>query len=156
MRISAKVDYAIRAMTELAVSDIPVTAEKLAVAQNLPLRYLLGILGDLRRNRLVQSQRGPEGGFLLAQPASQISLADVFRAIDGPLAEVHDLSLSTLEYAGPAVELRTVWMAVRASLRRVLETVTLEDLAAGRLPEHVIALAAEYQTAMADRPPGRS
>jgi DNA-binding IscR family transcriptional regulator len=69
---------------------------------------------------------------------------------------VHDLSLSTLEYAGPAVELRTVWMAVRASLRRVLETVTLEDLAAGRLPEHVIALAAEYQTAMADRPPGRS
>ena len=156
MRISAKVDYAIRAMAELAVSDIPVTAEKLAVAQNLPLRYLLGILGDLRRNRLVQSHRGPEGGFLLAQPASQISLADVFRAIDGPLAEVHDLSLSPLEYAGPAVELRTVWMAVRASLRRVLETVTLEDLAAGRLPEHVIALAAEYQTAMADRPPGRS
>ena len=152
MRISAKVDYAIRAMAELAVSDQPVTAEKLAVAQDLPLRYLLGILGDLRRNRLVQSQRGPEGGFTLGQPAAQISLADVFRAIDGPLAEVHDLSLTNLEYTGPATELRTVWMAVRASLRRVLETVSLADLAAGQLPEHVIALADEYETAMADRP----
>ena len=156
MRISAKVDYAIRAMTELAVTEIPVTAEKLATAQDLPLRYLLGILGDLRRNRLVHSQRGPDGGFTLARPATQISLADVFRAIDGPLAEVHDLSLTALEYAGPATELRTVWMAVRAGLRRVLETVSLADLAAGNLPADVIALAEEYETAIADRPPGRN
>ena len=156
MRISAKVDYAIRAMTELAVADGPVTAERIAAAQQLPLRYLIGILGDLRRTRLVQSQRGPDGGFTLSRPADQISLADIFRAIDGPLAEVHDLSLTTLEYRPPATELRTVWMAVRASLRRVLETVSLADLAAGQLPEHVIALADEYETAMADRPPGRS
>jgi len=153
MRISAKVDYAIRAMTELAVAETPMTAEKIAVAQDLPLRYLLGILGDLRRHRLVSSQRGPEGGFTLAQPADQISLADVFRAIDGPLAEVHDLSLTTLEYQGPAMELRRVWMAVRASLRRVLETVTLADVAAGRLPESVIALADEYESSIPDRRP---
>jgi Rrf2 family protein len=153
MRISAKVDYAIRAMTEMAVADAPITAEKMATAQDLPLRYLLGILGDLRRNRLVQSQRGPEGGFTLAQPASQISLADVFRAIDGPLAEIHDLSLTNLEYQGPATELRTVWLAVRASLRRVLETVSLADVAAGQLPEHVLELAEEYESAVADRRP---
>ena len=114
VRISAKVDYAIRAMTELAVSDVPVTAEKLAAAQDLPLRYLLGILGDLRRNRLVQSQRGPEGGFVLAQPADQISLADVFRAIDGPLAEVHDLSLTNLSVAGQAVLDPSVARAIAA------------------------------------------
>ncbi len=153
MRISAKVDYAIRAMTEMAVADAPITAERIATAQDLPLRYLLGILGDLRRNRLVQSQRGPEGGFTLARPAAQISLADVFRAIDGPLAEIHDLSLTELEYQGPATELRTVWLAVRASLRRVLETVSLADVAAGQLPEHVLELAEEYETAVADRRP---
>jgi Rrf2 family protein len=157
MRISAKVDYAIRAMSELAASNSPVTAQDIALAQDLPLRYLLGILGDLRRTRLVQSQRGPDGGFTLAQPADQITLADVFRAIDGPLAEVHDLSLTTLEYKGPAADLRRVWLAVRASLRRVLETVTLADVAAGNLPEHVLALAEEYELAVADRPPsGRS
>lgn len=153
MRISAKVDYAIRAMTEMAVADAPITAEKIATAQDLPLRYLLGILGDLRRNRLVQSQRGPEGGFTLGQPASQIFLADVFRAIDGPLAEIHDLSLTNLEYQGPATELRTVWLAVRASLRRVLETVSLADVAAGHLPEHVLELAEEYESAVAERRP---
>ena len=152
MRISAKVDYAIRAMTELAVADAPVTAERIAAAQQLPLRYLIGILGDLRRTRLVQSQRGPDGGFTLSRPADQISLADIFRAIDGPLAEVHDLSLTTLEYRPPATELRTVWMAVRASLRRVLETVSVADVAAGRLPAHVAALAEEYETAMSERP----
>jgi len=156
MRISAKVDYAIRAMTELAVADGPMTAQQIADAQELPLRYLLGILGDLRRTRLVVSQRGPEGGFTLAQPADQIALADVFRAIDGPLAEVHDLSLTTLEYKGPAEDLRRVWMAVRTSLRRVLETVTLADVAAGNLPKHVLALADEYETVTADRRPART
>lgn len=152
MRISAKVDYAIRAMTELAVADAPVTAERIAAAQQLPLRYLIGILGDLRRTRLVQSQRGPDGGFTLSRPADEICLADIFRALDGPLAEVHDLSLTTLEYQPPATELRTVWMAVRASLRRVLESVTLADVASGDLPVHVAALADEYQAAMAERP----
>jgi Rrf2 family protein len=154
MRISARVDYAIRAMAELSIADGPVTVERIAAAQQLPLRYLVGILGDLRRTRLVQSQRGPEGGFTLGRPAEEISLADIFRAIDGPLAEVHDLSLTTLEYQGPAADLRTVWMAVRASLRRVLETVSLADVAAGRLPVHVLELADEYETAMVERPPG--
>lgn len=153
MRISAKVDYAIRAMAEMAIADEPITAQEIAAAQDLPLRYLLGILGDLRRTRLVQSQRGPEGGFSLARPADQIALADVFRALDGPLAEVHDLSLTTLEYKGPASDLRTVWLAVRASLRRVLETVTLADVAAGNLPADVLGLAEEYELAVADRPP---
>jgi Rrf2 family protein len=154
MRISARVDYGIRAMTELAVAGGPVTAEKLAAAQQLPMRYLVGILGELRRARLVQSQRGPEGGFTLGRPAAEIALADIFRAIDGPLAEVHDLSLTTLEYRGPASELRTVWMAVRASLRRVLETVTVADVASGELPTDVLALAREYEAAIAERPPG--
>lgn len=154
MRISARVDYAIRAMTELAIADAPVTVERIAAAQALPMRYLVGILGDLRRTRLVQSQRGPDGGFSLGRPAEEITLADIFRAIDGPLAEVHDLSLTTLEYQGPAAELRTVWQAVRASLRRVLETVSLAEVAAGHLPSHVVTLAAEYESAIAERPPG--
>lgn len=154
MRIPAKVDYAIRAMAELTVVAGPVKGEQLAIAQDLPLKYLLGILGDLRRARLVQSHRGPDGGFTLARPPEDISLAEIFRAIDGPLAEVHDLSLRTLEYHGPAAELRRVWMAVRASLRRVLENVSLAELAAGHLPEHVTRLADEYETASATRPEG--
>lgn len=145
MRITAKVDYAIRALAELSVAEGPVTAERLAAAQDLPLKYLLGILGELRRARLVHSHRGPDGGFTLARPPDQVSLAQVFRAIDGPLAEVHDLSLRSIEYRGPAAELREVWKAVRASLRRVLDNVTLADLAASRLPDPVRALVAEYE-----------
>lgn len=153
VRISASVDYAIRAMTELAVVDRPMTAEQLAIAQDLPLRYLLGILGDLRRARLVLSHRGPEGGFTLARPAQEIWLAEIFRAIDGPLAEVHDLSVTTLRYRGPAADLRRVWMAVRASLRRVLETVSLADVASGQLPELVQLLADEYEASSPESKP---
>src|SRR5687768_17337878 len=115
-------------MAELAAAGGgPIKAEHLAGVQGIPLKYLLGILTDLRRSRLVRSQRGPEGGFLLGRPADEISLADIFRSVDGPLAEVRDQSLSALEYVGAASDLPHVWMAVRASLRRVLETVSIAD-----------------------------
>jgi Rrf2 family protein len=147
VRISAKTDYAVRAMTQLAVmaDNGPVTADQLATAQGIPLKFLLGILNELKRAHLLRSQRGAEGGYLLRRPPAEISLADVIRAIDGPLANVHDLSLETLEYPEPADELRTIWMAVRGSLRSVLETVSIEDLAIGKLPRHVRALADKYQ-----------
>lgn len=150
MRIPAKVDYGIRAMAELAAAGGgPVKAEALAVTQDLPLKYLLGILADLRRGHLVRGQRGPDGGFVLERPAAEISLADIFRAVDGPLAEVHDRSLRALEYKGASGELPRVWMAVRASLRRVLERVTIADLAASELPGAVEDLAEEYLAATA-------
>jgi len=145
VRIPASVDYAIRALAELAsVGDGPVTAEHLASAQTIPLKFLRTIMTDLKRARLVTSQRGPEGGFMLARPAEEISLADIFRAIDGPLATVRDQSISEMTYTGAAAELPTVWMAVRAGLRRVLETVTVADLASGSVPTSVIELADEY------------
>jgi Rrf2 family protein len=147
MRIPAKVDYAIRAMAELAAADgVSLKAEQLAEAQAIPLKFLQGILTDLRRSRLVISHRGPEGGFLLARPGSEIALADIFRAVDGPLAEVRDQPLSSMAYEGAAAELPAVWMAVRASLRRVLEMVTVDDLASGALPASVVALADEYRS----------
>jgi len=145
VRIPASVDYAIRALSELAAAgDGPVTAEHLASAQNIPLKFLRTIMTDLRRARLVSSQRGPEGGFTLARPAAEISLADIFRAVDGPLATVRDQSISEMTYTGAAAELPTVWMAVRAGLRRVLETVTIADLSEGSLPASVLELADEY------------
>lgn len=145
MRIQARVDYAIRAMAELAAAgDGPVRAEDLATAQGIPSNFLRGIMTDLRRARLVSSQRGPDGGFVLTRPAGEISLADIFRAIDGPLATVRDQSLSEMTYGGAAADLPTVWMAVRAGLRRVLESTTIADLASGSLPPEVVDLADEY------------
>lgn len=146
MRIPASVDYAIRAMAELAnAGERTVTAEELAKAQGIPLKFLRGIMTELKRSRLVSSQRGPEGGFALTRPANEISLADIFRAIDGPLATVRDQSLSSMTHTGAAAELPTVWMAVRASLRRVLEVVTIADLADGKLPSPVTEMASEYR-----------
>jgi Rrf2 family protein len=147
VRISAKVDYAVRAMVQLAAEpeDEPVKAEDIARAQDIPLKFLLGILNDLKRAYLVRSQRGADGGYALMRPADEITLADVIRVIDGPLANVHDQSLSELSYPGPARRLREVWMAVRASLRSVLETTTLADVAAGNLPDEVKELASTYQ-----------
>jgi Rrf2 family protein len=154
MRIPAKVDYAIRALAELAVADDgPVKAEQLADAQDIPINFLRDIMRELRRVRIVRSHRGPEGGFVLGRPASEISLADIFRALDGPLAEVRDQSLSAMSYRGPATDLPVVWMAVRASLRRVLETTTVADLATGPLPAEVVDLAEEYRVATQARWP---
>src|SRR3989440_8759916 len=110
-------------MAELAAAPVgvPVRAEQIATSQEIPLKFLLVILNELKRARLLHSQRGAEGGYCLARDASEISLADVIRAIDGPLANVHDASLSGLSYPGPASPLVEVWMAVRGSLRSVLE-----------------------------------
>ncbi len=133
-------------MAELAVGDgAPVKAEAIATRQDISLKYLLDILRDLKRAELVRSKRGPDGGFTLSRPPADISLADIFRAIDGPLADVHDESLRGLTYASPVESLPQVWMAIRGSLRRVLETVSVADLVAGRLPDEVAELAAEYR-----------
>ena len=139
MRISAKADYAVRAAVTLAAleGDAPVKAERLAAAQDIPLNFLENILHQLKSSGLVTSHRGPDGGFRLARPAAAITLADVIRAIDGPLAGVRDDAPEDVTYPGVAAPLRDVWVALRASMRTVLEAVTLADLAAGRLPAAV-------------------
>src|SRR5215475_14284733 len=139
MRVSAKVDYAVRAGAELAAAAGagPVKGDTIAQGQGIPLKFLENILLDLKHAGLVQSQRGAEGGYWLARPADEISLADVIRAVEGPLANVRGLPPQELEYDGPSVRLREVFVAVRASLRSVLEHVTPADLARGELPEHV-------------------
>jgi Rrf2 family protein len=148
MRISAKVDYAVRAMAELAAArpgDL-VRAEDVAAAQDIPVAFLLTILNDLKAAHLVRGHRGRGGGYSLARPAQEISVADVARAIEGPLARVRDVGLKDLSYTGPATGLLDVWMAVRTSLRSVLENVTLADLVHGRLPPAITAMATEYRT----------
>lgn len=152
MRISERVDNAVRAMGELAAAGgRSVKADAIATRQDISLKYLLDILRDLKRAELVRSKRGPDGGFTLSRPPSDISLADVFRAVDGPLADVHDESLRGLVYPPPAEQLPLVWMAIRGSLRRVLETISLEDLVTGALPAPVLDLAEEYRTATDER-----
>src|SRR5438094_3281272 len=144
MRVSAKVDYAVRAAVELAVAgDGPVKGERIADAQQIPLNFLENILLELKHAGLVQSQRGAEGGYWLAQPAEEVSLAEVIRAVEGPIANVRGERPEQVAYGGAAAQLRDVWIAVRANLRAVLETVTLADLAAGRLPDEVAAIAAD-------------
>ncbi len=136
MRVSAKADYAVRAAAELAVvaGAGPVKGERIAEAQRIPLKFLENILAELKHDGIVQSQRGAEGGYWLARPADQITVADVIRAVDGPLANVRGERPEAVEYAGSAKHLLDVWIAVRASLRQVLERVTLADLVAGELP----------------------
>ena len=152
MRISERVDNAVRAMGELAVAGgESVKAESISVRQDISLKYLLDIFRDLKRAELVRSKRGPDGGFTLSRPAADISLADIFRAVDGPLADVHDESLRGLAYPTPAEQLPVVWMAIRGSLRRVLETVSVDDLVTGRLPAAVVDLADEYRAATEER-----
>jgi Rrf2 family protein len=144
VRVSAKADYAIRAAVELAASgDGPTKGERIAQAQQIPPNFLENILSDLRNAGIVASRRGAEGGYWLARPAGEISLADVIRAVDGPLANVRGVRSEQLEYTGSAERLREVWVAVRASLRGVLEKVTLADLAAGELPASVQELAGD-------------
>ena len=142
MRISVKVDYAIRAMAELAAAgrQDPLKADDIAARQDIPAPFLLSILADLRQAQLVRSARGRHGGYILARTAEEITLADVIRALEGPLANIHDTSLRDLQYRGAATALVTVWMAVRTSLREVLEKVTLAHLIANDLPNHVGAM----------------
>jgi Rrf2 family protein len=140
VQIPAKADYGIRALLTLASATSSVTAEHLAEEQDLPPRFLGAILSDLRRAGLVVSQRGSEGGFRLARPASQITIADALRAISGPMAGVRGLRPEMVAYEGAAVNLREVWVAVRASLRNVLEHVTIEQVASGKLPSSITKL----------------
>jgi Rrf2 family protein len=133
--VTARVDYAVRALVELAAAaPASVKRERLAAAQDVPAKFLEAILGDLRRHGLVQSQRGTDGGYRLAVPAAEIAVADVIRAVEGPLADVRGTPPEALDYPGAAAALRSVWLATRASLRSVLEAVTIADIAAGTLP----------------------
>jgi Rrf2 family protein len=145
VRVSAKTDYALRALVELAASgeNGPVKGERLATSQGIPLRFLENILLQLRHAGLVESRRGAEGGYRLARAADDIALADVIRAIDGPLAGVGGARPEALDFHGSAEPLREVWVAVRASLRAVLEGVTVADVASGELPAHVRTLVAD-------------
>lgn len=138
MQIPAKSDYAIRALLVLAASDgRPTSGASLAAAQQIPPKFLELILAELRRSGIVASVRGAEGGYRLARPATQIALADVIRAVDGPLAEVRGERPESVEYEGAALHLQKVWIAVRVALRGVLEITTLADVAHGNLPRHV-------------------
>ncbi|MEO6858112.1 MAG: Rrf2 family transcriptional regulator [Solirubrobacteraceae bacterium] len=142
MRISAKADYAVRAMVELAAADgeRPVKAERIANAQGIPLNFLENILGELRHAGIVRSHRGAEGGFRLAKPAAEISVADVIRAVEGPLASVRGAPPEEADYTGAASALPRVWIAVRVNLRRVVEQVTIADIAEDSIPASVDAL----------------
>jgi Rrf2 family protein len=157
VRVSAKVDYALRAVAQLAAeggSD-PVTADRLAHAQDIPLSFLLGILRELTRGRLLRSHRGTDGGYVLARPADEITLADVMRIIDGPLVNLRDSGIRDLDYGGPSEALEDVWMAVRSSVRSVLEAVTVADLVSNSLPASVRTLAATYVQSEMARQDGR-
>jgi Rrf2 family protein len=143
VRISAKADYAVRAAVELAAAgeSEPVKSEAIAEAQQIPPRFLENILGELRHSGLVQSRRGAEGGYRLSRAADDITIAEVIRAVDGPLATVRGDPADELEYDGTAVPLQEVWLALRANIRRVLETVTLAAVVEGDLPPQVRDLA---------------
>ncbi len=138
VQVNAKADYAIRALAELADAAAgtggPMKADAIAQAQGIPLKFLENILLELRHADLVTAQRGASGGYTLARPAAEITLADAIRAVDGPLANIRGQRPDQLQYTGPATMLREVWIAVRANLRAVLEVVTIEDLRSGHLP----------------------
>jgi Rrf2 family protein len=142
MQVSAKTDYALRALLELAASadDRPRPVEELAEAQEIPVSFLKNILAQLRSAGIVRSRRGSEGGYQLAQPADQLSLASVIRAVEGPLVGVRGERPEAVSYGGSAECLREVWVAVRVNLREVLEQVTVADVAEGKLPPAVVAL----------------
>jgi Rrf2 family protein len=143
VRISAKADYAVRAAAELAAAtgEKPMKAEQIATVQGIPLNFLENILGELRHAGIVRSQRGADGGFRLARAAEEVTVADVIRAVEGPLATVRGAPPEESSYPGAAGELVRVWIAVRKSLRNVVEEVTLADLAGARLPRAVARLA---------------
>jgi Rrf2 family protein len=148
MRISARADYAVRAVLELAVRQAdgpvnPVKAEEIAEEQGIPHKFLEGILGDLRRAGVVTSRRGGGGGYALAREAARVTVADVIRAVDGPIVSVRGERPTGLAYTGSAQPLLPLWIALRANVRKILEGVTVADIAAQALPEPVRSLAAE-------------
>ena len=138
MQISARTDYAVRAMLTLAAAgQDTVTGQALAADQQLPQKFLEAILTDLRRTGLVRSRRGPIGGYALARPPSEIAIGEIVRAVDGPLAVVRGERPEQAVYAGAAEHLGTLWVALRAAVRSVLDDVTLEQVLTGDLPEPV-------------------
>jgi Rrf2 family protein len=147
MRVTAKVDYAVRAcvlLAEAAANDAgPLKGEQVARAQEIPVKYLENILSELRQAGIVRSQRGAEGGYWLGKPASEVALADIIRAVEGPLANVRGERPEGLEYPDGTGSLKEVWIATRAALRSVLDVVTLEDVYRNRLPRSVKALVAK-------------
>ncbi len=141
MRISAKVDYAVRAAVELAAAgDQPVKGDTVAEAQGIPLKFLENILGELKHSGIVASRRGAQGGYWLAKPAEEVSLAEIVRAVEGPLATVRGQGPESLDYEGGAKPLQQVWIALRANIRAVMETVSLADVVDGKLPARVLEL----------------
>jgi Rrf2 family protein len=142
VRISAKTDYAIRAAAELAAAPPGqwVKTESVSNAQDIPLPFLLNILAELRTAGLVRSRRGVDGGYQLARAASELTVADIIRAVDGPLANIAGSRPEDVAYQGSAVALRDIWVALRATMRSVLEGVSVADLAAGKLPDQIMAL----------------
>jgi Rrf2 family protein len=147
MHVTAKADYAVRAVVELASGEqgSPRKVDEVARAQGIPLSFLENILTQLRSAGLVRSQRGPEGGYWLAQPAEETNLAQVIRAVEGPLVGVRGQRPEEISYEGSAEALQQVWIALRANLRKVLEHVSVADVAAGKLPKEVLALTREEE-----------
>jgi Rrf2 family protein len=145
MRITAKADYAVRATCELAAraGQGPVKGDVIAAAQGIPLKFLENILGEMKKSGILASQRGAVGGYWLAKPAAEITVADVIRAVEGPLADVRGQRPEVLAFEGAAESLRDVWLAVRVNLRSVLERVTVADVAGRDLPAFVADLLAE-------------
>lgn len=144
MRVTAKVDYALRALVELAAADgATVKGDRLAEAQAIPLKFLENILSELRRGGIVGSQRGADGGYRLQRSPETVSVADVIRAVEGPLADVHGTPPEMLDPPGVAAPVREVWLATRAAMRSVLEVVTIRDIATGKLPPVVEGLLAD-------------
>ena len=146
MRVTAKAEYAVRAVMELAGGNgEPVKRDRIVAAQGIPPKFLENILGELRHAGLVESQRGSEGGYWLSRDPAEITIADVMRAVEGPLASVRSHRPETLEYEGLAEPLQTVWVALRQNIRAVLETVTVKALVDGKLPKEVVALTKDPQ-----------
>jgi Rrf2 family protein len=145
MHVTAKADYAVRAIVELAGSsqESPRKVDDVAQAQGIPVSFLENILTQLRSSGIVRSQRGPEGGYWLAQPPEELNLASVIRAVEGPLVGVRGQRPEEIKYVGSAESLQQVWIALRANLRGVLEHVTVADVASGNLPPEIVALTRE-------------
>jgi Rrf2 family protein len=152
MRVSAKADYAVRAMVELAASgasdESPAKGEAIAAAQSIPMRFLENILGELRVHGLVQSRRGSDGGYWLARGADDITLAEIIRAVEGPLATVRGEAADEIDYLGASRPLREVWLALRSNIRQVLESVTLADVVGDSLPGPVARLGEHPDSAL--------
>lgn len=147
MHVTAKADYAVRAVVELAAGsqDTPRKVDQVAQAQGIPVSFLENILTQLRSAGIVRSQRGPEGGYWLAKPAAELNLAQVIRAVEGPLVGVRGQRPEEISYQGSAESLQQVWIALRANLRKVLEHVTVADVASGRLPKEIVTLSKEEE-----------